>query len=281
MEPVDRYLKAVRFWLPKVRQEDILAELSEDIHTQIEAKEAELGRKLNECEVEAILQRWGDPMLVAEQYRPQRQLIGRLFPEYWLTLRMVLGITAVVLAIIFVAVLASGKPLPKAFLMFPVILFAEFGYLTVLYAVRERFYRPENWNPRSLPRITDRAEEKRRPSSVYGVGIYAFYCLWWLTGLRFPYLIFGPFFKFTPVWQPLYAPILLISIVELGRQIFGLIRPEWTKFLSVTRLAINAAGLVICYLLLRAGDLVELTDAAKNWSGVSTQGWWIVGISVT
>jgi hypothetical protein len=72
MELVDRYLKAVRFWLPKAPQEDILAELSEGIRAQIDEKEAELGRKLNDPDTEAILQRWGNPMLVAEQNRPQR-----------------------------------------------------------------------------------------------------------------------------------------------------------------------------------------------------------------
>ncbi len=37
---VDRYLRAVRFWLPKkAKQEDLLAELGEDLRSQIEAKE--------------------------------------------------------------------------------------------------------------------------------------------------------------------------------------------------------------------------------------------------
>jgi hypothetical protein len=53
MELVDRYLKAVRFWLPKARQENILAELSENIRAQIDEKEAELGRKRNEADTEA------------------------------------------------------------------------------------------------------------------------------------------------------------------------------------------------------------------------------------
>ena len=31
MELIDRYLQAVRFWLPKAQADDIIAELSEDI----------------------------------------------------------------------------------------------------------------------------------------------------------------------------------------------------------------------------------------------------------
>jgi hypothetical protein len=33
---LDRYLHAVRFWLPTSQQQDIVAELSEDLHAQIE-----------------------------------------------------------------------------------------------------------------------------------------------------------------------------------------------------------------------------------------------------
>jgi hypothetical protein len=69
-ELLDRYLHAVRFWLPKAQQQDIVAELSEDLNSQIEEKQAELGRKLNETEVDAILKQRGRPLLVANRYLP-------------------------------------------------------------------------------------------------------------------------------------------------------------------------------------------------------------------
>lgn len=50
MELLDRYLQAVRFWLPKAQQQDIIAELSSDLHSQIEDRETELGRPLNEAD---------------------------------------------------------------------------------------------------------------------------------------------------------------------------------------------------------------------------------------
>jgi hypothetical protein len=41
---IDRYLQAVRFWLPKTnRQEDLLAELGEDLRSHFDDKESELG----------------------------------------------------------------------------------------------------------------------------------------------------------------------------------------------------------------------------------------------
>jgi hypothetical protein len=65
MELLNRYLHAVRFWLPKPQQQDIIAELGEDLRSQIEDREAQLGHPLDEDGVAVILQQRGHPMLVA------------------------------------------------------------------------------------------------------------------------------------------------------------------------------------------------------------------------
>lgn len=92
MELLDRYLQAVRFWLPKSqRQEDLIAELGEDLRSQIDAKETELDHPLDATEVSAILKRCGSPMIVAARLGPKQHLIGpALFPIYLFVLKMVL-----------------------------------------------------------------------------------------------------------------------------------------------------------------------------------------------
>src|SRR5258708_33102104 len=91
MELLDRYLQAIEFWLPKRQRQDIIAELSEDLRSQIEEKETELGRKLEDAEVEAILKRCGSPLAVASRYRPHQYLIGpTLFPIYRVVLAVLL-----------------------------------------------------------------------------------------------------------------------------------------------------------------------------------------------
>ena len=90
MDLIERYLQAVKFWLPKNQQDDITAELSEDLRAQIEERESKLGRKLNEMEVESLLRQRGSPIMVANGYLPQRQLIGPLlFPIYTFVLKVV------------------------------------------------------------------------------------------------------------------------------------------------------------------------------------------------
>ena len=90
MELVDRYLQAVKFWLPREQQEDIARELSEDILSQVEEQERGLGRLMTPAEIEAVLKRRGRPFVVANGYLPQRQLIGPLlFPIYALVLKII------------------------------------------------------------------------------------------------------------------------------------------------------------------------------------------------
>src|SRR5215470_9476282 len=90
MDLLDRYLQAVRFWLPRAQQNDIIEELRDDIRSQIEDKETALGRDLSEDELVALLQQAGHPMRVAARYQPQHSLIGpALFPLYKFVLKCV------------------------------------------------------------------------------------------------------------------------------------------------------------------------------------------------
>ena len=90
MELLDRYLQAVRFWLPRAQQNDMIAELGDDLRSQIEDRESALGRPLNEDELVALLQQTGHPMRVAARYQPQQSLIGpTLFPIYKFVLKIV------------------------------------------------------------------------------------------------------------------------------------------------------------------------------------------------
>src|ERR1700719_2440489 len=106
MELVDSYLKAVKRYLPRRQRNDIIAELSEDLRSQLEARQRELGRPLTEDEQMAIFKRQGDPMAVALRYRQHGrsltvgwELIGpELFPAYLILLSCNLVIAAIVIA---------------------------------------------------------------------------------------------------------------------------------------------------------------------------------------
>jgi hypothetical protein len=124
MELLDRYLQAVKRHLPWQRQDDIIAELRANLESQLEDKEAELGRPLNTGEMEAWLKQMGPPMQVAARYQPQQYLIGpAVFPTYWFVLRTAflwaLIIYSIVSAVLIVVKIPSGIAVLEAVLRVP------------------------------------------------------------------------------------------------------------------------------------------------------------------
>lgn len=163
MELLDRYLHSVRQYLPEAQQDDIIRELSENIRSQREDKEAEL---------EAILKQLGHPMLMAGRYLPHKHLIGpAVFPYYWFTLKGTLWIVLLVYIVAacttpFVAGIIppeSGTSVPEI-LKSPrfgmvvwggiTVMFAVFGILTIVFALLDRLqarcHLLDKWNPRQL-----------------------------------------------------------------------------------------------------------------------------------
>ena len=93
MDLIERYVGAVRRHLPKSANPDIVSELTDNLRSQAEEREAELGRALNEDEQAALLKPHGHPWLMASRYMPQQHLIGpALYPYYRQTLAMARGV---------------------------------------------------------------------------------------------------------------------------------------------------------------------------------------------
>src|SRR5262245_47070800 len=89
MDMLDKYLQAVRFFLPRGTEDDIVRELSANLMAQIEDREEELGRPLTDDERADILRRHGHPLIVAGRYRSHQRLIGpTVFPMYLFALKL-------------------------------------------------------------------------------------------------------------------------------------------------------------------------------------------------
>src|SRR5947209_1849251 len=182
MDLLDRYLQAVKFWLPKDQKNDIIAELSEDLRSEIEEKESALGRKLNDNELSDLLKQRGRPVFVASRYLPQRSLIGPvLFPIYVLVLKIVMLAYVVpsVLVWLLLMIFNTGYPAEHAgshiFSTLGSIwsnlwssAFFAAAIVTLVFAVIERTEiksHLEDWNPRSLPPVRN-ANTIPRSSSI-------------------------------------------------------------------------------------------------------------------
>ena len=88
--------------------------------------------------------------------------------------------------------------------------------------------------------------------------------MWWLAGLHYQYLVFGPgiaFLRFGPVWKTIYPLFVVLVIVDLGLTASRLIWPRWTEGGQVTRLVMSALGIIVLYFLIGAPDLFVASDA--------------------
>jgi hypothetical protein len=288
-ELVDRYLQAVRFWLPKSRrQEDLIAELGEDLHSQVEEKEIEQGRPLDQEEVSAILKRCGNPMIVATRLGPKRFLIGpTLFPIYQFVLKMVLLWIMVPVFIFIVGPVnlatTSGDLGPAIFRTFGNLwsgVFISAGIITLVFAVLERTHAQMGseckWDPLSLPPLQKQERKTSLAHTVCELVFGWFGVIWLLLLPHYPVLILGPaaaFLKAGAMWHTFYVPIVILAAAALLRPGITLARPQWSWFPPAAQLLQTILSLVVLRLILNAatqtsgGDwqpFVVLTDAARN-----------------
>src|SRR2546429_524769 len=85
MDLINQYLRAVAARLPRTQRDDITAELRDIILSRIESREAGLGHRLTDDEVEEELRALGHPIMVAARYRQEPQhLVGPSLYPYWM-----------------------------------------------------------------------------------------------------------------------------------------------------------------------------------------------------
>jgi hypothetical protein len=280
VEIVERYLKSVKTCLPAAQADDIIKELSENISSQIEDKEAELDRPLTEGEVEAILKQHGHPLVVASRYRHEqrkvsfgRQIIGpALFPFYIRVLKFNLGLTSVILLVIFAALFASGQPIGTSPQIFVYQLLIQFTVVTLIFWAMDKHFTesPDRWDPRKPygvrhPAFTIREDGPRIPrakSASQLVGLFV--ALFWLHAVHHSqFLIFGPaaaFLRLSPLWNQLYLPINALLFLGIVSSAISLIRPDWVRFHWFMRVLVNVGNLVVGYLLVARGSPVVMAN---------------------
>jgi hypothetical protein len=284
---IERYLQAVRFWLPKSnRQEDLLTELGEDLCSQIEDKELELGHSLDKTEIAEILKRCGSPMMVASRLGPQRHLIGpALFPIYEFVLKLVL-LWILVPVFIFVVgpvnVANGGGNWPLAILTtFGDLcsgLFIAAGIVTLVFAIIERtsthLGTEVKWDPLKLPPAPKEAPKPSLLKAVSDFGFNIFGLVWLLLIPQYPFLILGPaakVLKAGPILHAFYLPFVFVSVVALIRSAITLARPQWTWFPLLSQLFQSVLMLfVLNYMIQAIGNapnaypFVILQDAVRD-----------------
>lgn len=272
MELIERYLQAVKFALPQAQQDDIIKELRDNILSQIEDKEAELGRPLAENEQVELLKKIGSPMQLASRYRKHQYLIGAtMFPIYSRVLKVALGLALVVLATASIATAAAGKTFTESLGVLsrlPGVALTVFAWVTLAFSAVEIFggtFRVNDcWDPRHLPPLMKDNPRKSNFELITQMLVQTTFGIWWLAGLHYQYLILGPavyLLRFGPVWQTIYPLFVLMVVADLMLAAARLVWPGWTQGRSISRLVISGLGLIVFYFLINAPELFVVVEA--------------------
>ena len=284
MTLVERYLRAVRDFLPRGQQDDIINELSDSIQSRFEDEEASLGRPLVEAEQVAILKGLGHPMAVAARYRGDersvrfgRQLIGpELFPTYLTVLRINLAITLIIGA---VALVVSGSVWSAvAGVIVPFVI--QFMIVTLVFIwVERRWLRdPDGWDPRTVNSMGPDVDVSTldglavqligKPhiravavtTSVLEIGLLALALTFWLA-IGLPEQI--AFLKRGPGWTDVWPAATAVLVFALAIPVVNLFRPAWTRFRVAGHALTDIASIAILAVSLMLGSWVVLVDPAS------------------
>jgi len=286
MDLVARYLQAVQFWLPKQQKQDIIAELSEDLRSQIEDKETELGRKLTDDEVSALLKRSGSPLEIATRYLPQRYLIGPVLyrPYLWVLAIGVLGVTVPRFAVwigFLILDPAERGALHMENLLTTIVAFAF--ATTLAFVIIEHSDLKEkllnSWNPRKLPAVRQPTRIPRA-SSLFEAAVNLIWVLWLVNLIPQGRVITvsSVHIYLTTGWYVLLASCVLTGAFNLIASIMNLIYTHWTRESATIRLGSDAVGGAVFCWFLKAQIFLGFSapqlpiEKAQQWTNAIN--WW-------
>jgi len=272
---IDRYLAAIARELPEAQRADITAELRDELMSQLEGEEARRGRPLTEAELEAALREFGNPLVVAGRYRKTQHLIGpQIFPFWWQAIKVTLTVIAAVYVVLIVLALltqeSSDRDVPSPVL----VLGFAFGLITFVFAMVERFGKPERlarrWRPQRLPPA--RGRTKGRFEIMVEMGMTVVALAWWTGLIHFRNVMPGTGLQvdLAPVWAAWFWPILGYMVLELIVNAHALLRPARVRLNIGLAIVRNLAGATILFNVRQAGHFVEVGSSRLSPDALAT-----------
>ena len=261
---IDRYLAAVEHRLPAKGAKDIVAELREAICDKLAANEAGLGRTASKDEVVAIIKSFGSPMLAAARYSGAQHLIGPdVYPYFWPTARIVVGIVAAVAIVGFlVQGVVANDPLNVSRGLgaaWTGSLFA-FGIVTVIFIALDRTGAGAKieaaWRPDRLP-AASREKPKSLFETLFALAWEAVFIAWWIGVFPLPNMMPptepGISIHFNAAaWTTVFVPVLVLSALQTAVYVADVIHPAWSRARAVAAMVISLGGLAIVWMLAQA-----------------------------
>jgi hypothetical protein len=279
MKLIDRYITEVSDRLPEKMRDDLSKEIRSLIEDTLEDRASQTGKSVDdEALVTEVLKSFGSPAKMASSYLPPRYLIGpRLFPIFWLVLRIVLGIAALVVVVQLGVTLAETatsfadglQTFLKTLGSFLVSALTILGNIVFIFAIIEWLLpkvtkeQENSWDPRSMD--DRKAQDKvTLAESIAGVVftlivilLFNLYPQWVGIGfLENGKMVFNPiltdaFFKFLPALNILW-------ILELVKGAILIREGKWTRFTRWMGIGLNVAAMAIALVMAFGAPIAAL-----------------------
>jgi hypothetical protein len=270
------------------------------LRSQIEDREAQLGRKLNDNEVGDLLRKRGRPLMVANRYLPQHSLIGPvLFPIYTLVLKIAAACFIIprifVLAGFFLfdpKTRAAGL-VATALHMWSEIWFGTFvvfGIVTLVFAILDQTQNSsrilEKWDPLQLPKVRE-TRQIPRLSSLLEIA-FGMVGLLWLADIAASsqVLNLGELrIGLTPTGREFAWLVTGLAALGVGMSFVNLFRPYWTRARMTVRVVQDLISATLFGLAAKAIPLVDLSGpkipgekAVQLSAGIN--GWLVTSLAI-
>jgi len=273
MQMVNNYLDNVESHLPDKIKEEIRGELEASIFGEIDDKEAELERKLEQAELQSILKQMGHPRIVASSFLPNQQLINsRAFPAFKQALQIALFITLGIKLLIHIPILLANE---THLITSMIILFWNlidtglwvFALVVIVFYLIQRnesdideFY---EWSPGKLKSVNPKLAISRA-ELFFEVLISVLFLSWWNNLIGVPASIEAhemvSNLTLGPEWVSIYLIINITILAHIMINVFELIRGSSTKYSLASAVFFNLCLLVVGYKIFQFDPLVIMNN---------------------
>jgi uncharacterized membrane protein len=284
MNMINNYLDSFENYLTIENHKEIRDELEASLLDQIEEREEQLSRSLNQQEQEELLLKIGHPMKVAAGFLPNQQLVSaEYFPAYKKVLTIALWVYAIIAVLKMVPFNLSFSD--GSFITTPIVIFwslVETGiwvfagvtlafYLFQKHAVNIDFLYA--WSPKQLSR-SGRKLPLSRVETAFEILFVALFLSWW-NGLFNAESLFTQLYTVKTItmsesMQAMLWPVNILGVSSIAISLYNFMKAGWDRYSLILNIVVGLANLVVISIMLQfdqyvtVGSLQELGPEVSN-----------------
>jgi len=265
MKMINNYLDSFENYLPINTRSEIREEFESSILDQIEEKEEQLSRPLNEQEQEELLLKIGHPMKVAAGFLPNQQLVSEeYFPAYKKVLTIALWIYGIITVLKMLPF--SFSLLDGSFITTPIVIFwsvAEtsiwvFAWVTLIFYLLQNYSVNINfiyaWSPKQLS-SSGRKLPLSRVETAFEILFVGLFLTWWNSLFSSDSI-----FVQTDIIEnitmsesmfTLWWPVNILGILSIAISLYNLLHAGWSRTSLIFNVLLGLADLVVIAIMLQ------------------------------